>query len=77
MGFEYLCPAPPSELDLFESHLNGLIISESLFRRSQKIVQKWPKLKIEKLPVLDTPKDGFPINLQKRNKLQVSVIFKR
>lgn len=63
MGSQYLCPAPPVGTDLFESDLSGLIVSEVILRRVQKKITNWPKLRVQKLPVLAQPKDGLPIRL--------------
>ena len=65
LGAQYLCPAPPTGRDLFESDLSGLIISEAILPSVIKTLRKWPKLRVQKLPVLDRPKDGLPIILGK------------
>ncbi len=52
----YLYPSPPPGIDIFESHMSTLIVTEPLV---EKIDRKKFRLSITKLPVLDTPKDGF------------------
>ena len=58
MGPRYLFPAPPSDHELFESDLSGLIVSQRLF--NSLALHRWPKLVFEKLPVLSAPRDPFP-----------------
>jgi hypothetical protein len=60
-GSRYLYPAPPKDVLLFESHLYGLVICQKLFETID--IAAWKKryrrLRVDKLPVLATPKDGF------------------
>jgi hypothetical protein len=58
MGSRYLFPSPPSEHEMFESDLSGLIVSQRLF--DLLTLNGWPKLVFDKLPVLAAPKDDFP-----------------
>ncbi len=58
MGSRYLFPTPPKDRELFESDLSGLIISAAIFDRID--INKWPKLVVDKLPVLPMPKDALP-----------------
>lgn len=57
MGKSYLYPAPPSGASLFESDLRGLILTEEILMQSG--VERIPGIHIEKLAVLDAPKDQF------------------
>jgi hypothetical protein len=61
MGRKYLCPRPSEGVELFESHLWGLIvpgrIGETLGIDESESV--W----IEQLEVLDSPLDGLPPDL--------------
>lgn len=57
MGPRYLFPSPPSQHEIFVSDLSGLIVSEGLLRKLA--LNKWPKLMVDELPVLDSPRDGI------------------
>jgi hypothetical protein len=57
MGKRYLYPAPPEHVELFESHLNGLILHENLFSRLN--LARWPKVTVDALSVLSKPKDSL------------------
>ncbi len=52
----YLYPSPSPGIDIFESKMHTLIVTEPLL---QKIDRKKFRLRSIQLPVLDTPKDGF------------------
>lgn len=58
MGATYLFPTPPSGCEMFDSDLSGLVVSQRLFNLLK--LNQWPKLVIEKLPVLGVPNDGLP-----------------
>jgi len=59
MGDEYLYPEPSQEVRIFESDKFGVVVPQELY--SQLDVGKWPKLRIDRLPVLDESKDGLGI----------------
>lgn len=40
----------------------GLVVHQEV--RDRLVKRKWPRVKITKLPVLDHPRDGFPIRLE-------------
>ncbi len=52
----YLYPPPPPDIEIFESDMNTLIVTEPLL---EKIDRKKFRIRATQLPVLDTPKDGF------------------
>lgn len=62
MGSRYLCPAPSSDVAVFESDLRGLIVTEQLLSLIK--LNQWRKLVVDKLPVQTTPKDGLPESLE-------------
>ena len=59
MGSSYLFPEPNKRRDIFESDLFGLVISRSLFERTD--FGKWRGLAVDKLSVLQQPRDGMGI----------------
>jgi hypothetical protein len=58
-GPRYLCPTPPSDVNIFESDLQGLVLTKEVFVRLA--LRKWTKLFIEKVPVPTQPRDGLPV----------------
>jgi len=58
MGTRYLYPAPPSDVELFESDLFGLIVLESVV--SELEIPRHARVVRERLRVLKEPKDGLP-----------------
>jgi hypothetical protein len=54
----YLCPPPPSSVDVFDAGNSLLVVSDRLFDLSS-IKPLWHGLKVSELPVLETPLDGF------------------
>jgi hypothetical protein len=54
----YLYPAPPKGVQLFESHLRGLVFPASLGEKCG--IGKMRGVKYERLKVLDEPLDGLP-----------------
>jgi hypothetical protein len=61
MGSRYLYPAPSPDVRLLESHLFGLVVRESLFTKLGSIDSD--RIRVDKLLVLDAPKDGLGILL--------------
>ncbi len=59
LGKQYLYPAPPENIHLFESNSFGLIYDEYLFSRIE--LKNWKKLYVDKLSVLHKPKDGLGV----------------
>lgn len=58
MGKKYLYPEPQDDVAIFESGGGGgLVLPKDLF--FQLDLGKWPKLRIDELPVLDEPMDGL------------------
>ena len=57
MGERYLCPDPPRDASIFESHLFGLVATPELFERIT--LDERYMLDIERLQVLQEPKDGL------------------
>jgi hypothetical protein len=57
MGGSYLYPAPPPGVRVFESHLYGLVVPDSLMEAID--VRRWPKLSVGPLPVETTPRDSL------------------
>ena len=57
MGSPYLIAGQVTKLPLYESQLNQLIVNEELYKRV--VSRKWAKLGIEKLQILDNPRDGM------------------
>jgi len=58
MGKRYLYPQPPKGVDLFQSHLWGLIVPGYIGEMLG--IDESDGVWIEKLPVLDKPLDGLP-----------------
>jgi hypothetical protein len=56
-GARYLYPEPPSDAALFESDCFGLILAQDLVPHGE--LGKWSKLRIDRLPVLQSPKDAL------------------
>ena len=48
---------PPPDVSLFESDLRGIILTDKAFLQSG--LARFSRIHIEKLPVVDTPKDSF------------------
>ncbi len=61
MGQRFLYPEPPKDVTLIESDL-GLVLPQEIFAKS--VIGRWPKLRIDMLPVLDMPRDGLGELLQ-------------
>jgi hypothetical protein len=60
MGKKYLHLQPPKHIRIFErGGGGGIVVRDDMY--SQLDIGKWPKLRIDKLPVLDEPTDGFGI----------------
>jgi hypothetical protein len=57
MGANYLYPAPPSGVAVFESHLWGIVLTEEIFERSG--IGQWPGVYTDKLRVADAPDDSL------------------
>lgn len=58
MGRRYLCPQPADDVELFESHLWGLIVPEGI---AEAIGIGEPEsVWVERLEVLSAPLDGLP-----------------
>jgi hypothetical protein len=57
MDANYLYPAPPSGVALFESHLWGVVLTEEIFARSG--VGELPGVYTEKLRVAEAPEDAL------------------
>ena len=57
MGSRYLYPEPAQDTLLFESDLCGLVFHEELYNKIN--LGRVKKFIIDKLPVLEYPKDGF------------------
>jgi hypothetical protein len=57
LGRHYLSPAPPASVDIFDEGNGGLVISEQLI--GFLTLNKWRKLKCEKLEILGAPLDGL------------------
>jgi hypothetical protein len=58
MGKPYIYPNPPEDVELFESHLWGLVVPELL---AESLGIGKPKgVWVQKLEVLDKPLDGLP-----------------
>lgn len=57
MGKRYLFPEPPKDVEIFESDLFGLVLSERLF--SLIDLSKWKSISVDELPVLKEPKDSL------------------
>jgi hypothetical protein len=66
VGPRYLCPAPPPDLRILGSDLDGLVLKPEVFGRL--LLHKWTKLYIEKLPVRAVPRDGLPVSLEDEEK---------
>jgi hypothetical protein len=62
LGGWYILSSEIPDRPIFMSHYGGLIVREGLCKRVKS--QKWKKLKIQPLKVLDQPIDGFPACLE-------------
>lgn len=58
-GSRYLFPAPSSHIDIFGSHLGGLVITSKVFEGLTLF--RWSKLNIQKRPVTSKAYDGITI----------------
>jgi hypothetical protein len=58
MGKKYLYPHPPKDIELFQSHLWGLIVPRQVGETTG--IKESDGVWIDKLPVLDKPLDGLP-----------------
>lgn len=58
-GSRYLFPTPPFNIEIFESHLQGLVVGSEVFDRLTLF--RWSKLYIEKVPVKSKAYDGVTI----------------
>jgi hypothetical protein len=58
MGSRYLFPPPGSDASIHESDLFGLVVTPELAARVT--VNRWPKLGVEELKVVEKPKDALP-----------------
>lgn len=58
MGTRYLYPLPPRDAEIFESHLFGLVLSESVAATTG--MAQLGKVTRERLKVLCQPHDGLP-----------------
>lgn len=56
-GARYLYPPPREGLEIFESHLSGLVVTERLF--SEMALVRGRGFGFERLAVLDSPRDGL------------------
>ena len=59
LGKPYLYPAPPSDAEVFESNLWGLVVADSVLDRLD--TTKHRTLRVEPIPIADTPRDGLAI----------------
>jgi hypothetical protein len=57
-GTRFLCPRPPTTLELYYGGVGSIIVSERI--RSKVFGQNWRMLEMERLPILDEPLDGLP-----------------
>jgi len=57
MGRRYLFPEPPDGVEIFESDLFGLVLSQHLY--SQIEMSKWTNISVDELPVLKAPNDSL------------------
>ncbi len=53
----YLYPQPARSVSMFDAGSGCLVVTDKLIGRVK--LNKWQKLECKKLPVLNTPKDGF------------------
>lgn len=58
-GKFFLSPRPPKDAEICGSDLSGLIVPQPLAEKIR--AQKWRKVGIYRLPVLDDPPDGFGV----------------
>jgi len=58
MGRRYLFPRPPTDALIYESDLFGLVTTREVI--ASITLNRWPKLGLEKLQVLEKPKDSLP-----------------
>jgi hypothetical protein len=63
MGKRYLCPMPKEPERLFESHLRGLVLPEKIYITAESEIKKWRGIQLDRLSVLDLPRDGLPREL--------------
>lgn len=57
MTYTYLYPSPPEGIDIFDTDVGQLVVTERVVNRINEA--HWPNLTIMELPVLDKPLDGF------------------
>jgi hypothetical protein len=56
-GKQYLCPAPPEDACIYGSDESGLVVS---LHTAEKVrARRWRKVRIERLPIVEVPPDGF------------------
>ncbi|MCI0365951.1 MAG: hypothetical protein L0219_19000, partial [Phycisphaerales bacterium] len=58
-GRRHLVVRPPSEHSIFESQFHQLIVTPEIYDRVKQ--RQWRKLGVDRLKVLDQPRDGLPI----------------
>jgi hypothetical protein len=58
-GMQYLYPAPQLGVEVFESHLFGLVLTAPVFERLDLSI--WRHLSVEELPVLKKPRDSLGV----------------
>jgi hypothetical protein len=58
----YLCPAPVQGVDMLDAGCGKLVLSRRLFDSLD--LRAWKSLHVVDLPILETPRDGFPIDLE-------------
>lgn len=56
-GEPYLYPTPPSDADVFEANVMGMVISESIF--SHLVMSPKSKIAVSRVEVIDPPLDGL------------------
>jgi len=68
MGKRYLYPPPPDQGDIFVSDWSGLVVREHIMARVN--LNKWKKVKVEKLPVVNKPRDSLGELIPGENKAE-------
>lgn len=58
-GKRYLYPEPPTDCEIFESDLAGLVFRSELVEHID--FGKYCKLQVDRLPILDPPPDGLGV----------------
>ncbi len=57
MGKPFLFPNPRAEINIFESHVRGIVMTERAFLRSE--LKEFPGIHVSKIFVANEPIDGF------------------